>query len=248
MTKKIFSLLLALLLSLSLPLAAYAQDRMDVLFDEPRLLDADEIHSLLSRLYQVENKYQVQIAIAAVNTVGNMSIDDYVEDYYDSNEFGYGPSRDGVLLLIAMEEREYRILANGFGADAISASDIERMGDIIAPSLSDGNYAKAFNDFVDECVYQIDGEINGFPFEFGKNLIISLVIGVVIALLATGFMKSQLKSVAKKNAATEYVKPGSMQITQSNDFFLYRVVDRKKKETNSSGSSGSSRNVGGGKF
>jgi len=50
--------------------------------------------------------------------------------------------------------------------------------------------------------------------------------------------------------ATEYTKPGSMQVTLASDLFLYKTVTRRKRETDnqSSGSSGSRRNVGGGSF
>ena len=34
---------------------------------------------------------------------------------------------DGVLLLVAMKERDYRILSNGLGAQAISLDDIENV-------------------------------------------------------------------------------------------------------------------------
>ena len=72
----------------------------------------------------------------------------------------------------------------------------------------------------------------------------SNITTLVVALI----LKGQLKSVRKQNQANVYVKPGSMQLTTSNDFFLYRTVDRTKKESSSSSSSGSSRNVGGGSF
>lgn len=177
-----------------------------------------------------------------------VSIDEFIEFAYDELDLGYGSDNDGVLLLVCMDPREYRILSNGFAADAISLDAIDSIGNAIVNDLSDDDYMAAFERFAEESEYYLDGHINGFPFKLGKNLLISLVIGLVIALIVTGSMKSKLKSVRKQPAATEYTKPGSMQVTYSNDFFLYRVVDRKKKESKSSSSSGSSRNVGGGSF
>ena len=77
---------------------------------------------------------------------------------------------------------------------------------------------------------------------------IALGIGIVAGVVVAMVLKGQLKSVRKQNQANVYVKPGSMKLTASNDFFLYRTVDRRKKESSSSGSSGSSRSVGGGSF
>lgn len=249
MTKKWISVLFALLLCLSLSVTAFAnEDPLPALYDAADLLTDAEESALQSRMDAVSEAYKVQIVIATVETVGDDTMDDYAEFYYDIGNFGYGDNRDGVLLLVAMEESEYRILSNGLGADAISTGDIEDIGNTVASSLTAGDYADAFNIFVDECEYQIDGEINGFPFAFGRNLLICLVIGFVVAFLVTGSMKSKLKSVKKQQAAAEYTKPGSLQVTYSKDFFLYRVVNRQKKESSSSSSSGSSRNVGGGKF
>jgi len=248
MTKKFLSVIFVLFVYLSVSVTAFAEGDMPRLYDSADLLTDSEESSLQSRIDEVSEKYKVEVIIATVETVGDYTADEFVESYYDINDYGYGETRDGVLLLVSMEERDYRILSNGLGADAISPDDIEDIGDAIVSSLSDGYYADAFNTFIDECEYQIDGEINGFPFKFMKNLLISLAIGLVIALIVTGSMRSKLKSVKKKAAATEYTKPGSMKVTYSTDFFLYRVVDRQKKESSSSGSSGSSRNVGGGKF
>lgn len=250
MTKKLVSVIFALILCLSLSVTAFAADTPR-LFDSADLLTSAEESDLQSRMDELSEKFEVEIVIATFESVGEYSVDEFVEVYYDDNGFGYGENKDGVLLLVSMEERDYRILSNGFGAQAISTDDIDRIGENVASYLSDADYADAFNTFIDECEYEIDGEINGFPFDFTINILISLVIGFIIALIATGIMRLKLKSVRKQTNATVYTKPGSMQVTNATDFFLYRVVDRHKIETNtsrSSGSSGSSRNIGGGKF
>ena len=115
--------------------------------------------------------------------------------------------------------------------------------------LSDGDYAGAFNQFADECAYYLDGHINGFPFNAGKSLAISLIVGVVIGLIVAFVLKGQLKSVHSQSRAQEYVKTGSMHVNLSNDMFLYRTVTRTKKQSSSSsGSGGTARSKGGGSF
>jgi uncharacterized protein len=148
-----------------------------------------------------------------------------------------------------MDPREYRILSNGFAGEAITSGDIEAIGEAFKSDLRGGNYADAFDTFADKCEYYLDGHINGFPFNTGKNLLICLGIGLVVALIVTGIWKGQLKSVRKQSAANAYVKAGTMQITQSGDFFMYRNVTKTQKQSSSSsGSSGSSRSTGGGSF
>ena len=89
------------------------------------------------------------------------------------------------------------------------------------------------------------------------SLLISLVVGILVSLIVTGKMKGKLKTVRMQPAAEEYVRKGSMLVTESSDLFLYSHVDRrvKSKDNDSGGgssthtsSSGSSHGGGGGKF
>lgn len=254
MKNKIISLFLAVLFLFCFGVTVSAEntettglEEYYVVDDADLLSDAEEA-TLSETLKKISNTYNAQIVVGTIDVMEGTDIDTFIEFSYDQLELGYGENYDGVLLLVCMDPREYRILSNGFAADAISSDAIDSISDTIVNDLSNGDYISAFEQFAEECEYYLDGHINGFPFKFAKNLLISLAIGLVLALIVTGNMKSKLKSVRKQAAATEYTKPGSMQVTYSNDFFLYRVVDRQKKESKSSSSSGSSRNVGGGSF
>ena len=219
-----------------------------VLFDEADLLTDQEEAQLTQKLLAVSHKHQAQIVISTISSMEDGDINRFVETLYDGMGYGYGENHDGVLLLVCMDPREYRILSNGFAGDAIQADEIDAIGSAVETNLSGGNYEDAFETYIDRCDYYLDGHLNGFPFDFAKNFIISLLIGIVAGVVVALILKGQLKSVRKQNQANVYVKPGSMQLTTSNDFFLYRTVDRTKKESSSSSSSGSSRNVGGGSF
>ena len=248
--KKLISVFLVLLLCVSLTVSALAADTGFV-FDEADLLSSAEESELSAKLQQVSQTYNAQVVVVTVASSAGADVDSLVNTVYDDNGFGYGADYDGVLLLVCMDPREYRILSNGFAADAITGSDIDSIGNLIVSDLSDGNYAAAFSWFAEECEYYLDGFVNGFPFPFVTNLLIALVVGLIIGLIVALVLKGQLKSVYKQDRANNYVKAGSMQVTAHSDLFLYRNITRRKKETNNSsrsGSSGSSRNVGGGSF
>jgi hypothetical protein len=161
--------------------------------------------------------------------------------HYGIPHGGYGSERDD----------EFMGIFPRLAADAITMDDIDYITNLITPYLSDGDYAWAFSEFADQCEIYINGHINGYPFPAGTMVIVSLVIGFVVALIATGIMRAQLKSVHYKAAAGDYLKAGSLQVTRSRDIFLYRNVTRQAKPKNTSssgGSSGGGRNVGGGSF
>ena len=90
-------------------------------------------------------------------------------------------------------------------------------------------------------------------------LFLALGIGLVLAWVVVGVMKSQLHSVAFQENAASYVREGSMNLTNSRELFLYRDVNRTEhveaKDSDSSGgssthtsSSGTTHGGGGGSF
>lgn len=260
MKQKIVTILsvLVLCLSMALPVCATADvsvaDAPDeyvleahVLDDADLLSDAEEAQ-LGEKLFAISKQYDAQIMVGTLPSAEGIDMDQLIEFLYDEGEFGYGADHDGVFLLVCMDPREYRVLSNGFAGDAIQDGEGEAIGSAITSNLSDGDYAAAFDIFADECAYYLDGYINGFPFNTTKSLLIALAVGFVASFIVSSGLKGQLKSVHKKNEADVYVKPGSMQITNRNEFFLYRDVTRKEKEKEESKSSGSSRSVTGGKF
>lgn len=248
MKRKIISALLVLILCLALPFGVSAAGEQ-LVFDEADLLTDSEELVLEQRLTEISQAYQAQTVVYTIPYLEGGDVESYVDIVYDSNNFGYGEDRDGVILLVCMDPREYMILSNGYAGVAIDASDIEYIGDRIVPDLSDGYYADAFQTFANECDYYLNGYINGYPYDAGFWLIASLFLGAVVALIAVLVMKGKLKSVRWQNQARSYIKNGSMNVTLQDDIYLYRTVNRTRREKESStGSGGTARSKGGGSF
>jgi uncharacterized protein len=245
MKKRIYAALFAILLCVFMCVTAYANDEYEyLLYYEADLLTDSEEADTLEKLISLTEKYAVDFAVAAVSNVGEYSVDEYTEYYFDTVGLGTGDDcNGGILLLIAMDDgeggRAYRIHTRGIPKEAMTEDQQIEIGENTASYLSDEEYADAINVFLDESEYYINGEINGYPFAAGKNFIISLVIGVILALIITGAWKSQLKSVKQQRAAANYVKSGSMNVTMANDFYLYSTVKTEKIEEKSSSSSSS---------
>ena len=220
------------------------------LYDEADLLNDAQEAALEKKLADVSGTYNAQIVVFTIASMDGADIDRYLDYFYDTMGFGYGENHDGVLLLVCMDPREYRILSNGFAGVAIDGDAINTMGDAFVSDLSDGNYAAAFTQFADQCAYYLDGHLNGFPFNFGKNLLISLAVGIAVGLIVAFILKGQLKTVRKQDQANVYVKQSSMNLTHQSDIYLYRTVSRTKKSSSgsSSGSGGTARSKGGGSF
>ena len=248
--KKLFSLLLVLVLVLSMAVSVSAAADAFV-YDDAGLLTEAEWVDLSTRLAQLSDTYNAQIVVVTIPSAEGNDPDAVVEYVYDNMGIGYGEGLDGVLLLVCMDPREYRILSNGYCAAAISTGAIDDIGNAIVSDLTDGDYADAFDSFADKCEYYLDGYLNGFPFDFGISIGIALLIGVLVGQIVGKVLKGQLKTVHRVNQAKNYVKPGSMNLKTQNDVFLYRDIRRtpKPRDNNTrSSSGGSSRSTGGGSF
>ena len=228
----------------------YVEEQL--VFDEADLLSDSEEAALSDKLLDASHTYNAQIVIVTLASMDGGNIDDFVDYLYDTMGFGYGADHDGVLLLVCMDPREYRILSNGYAGVAIGPDQIDTLCDFMETYLPNGHYVAAFNSFADQCGEFLEYYQMGSPFKVGKNLAISLIIGIIAGLIVAFVLKSQLKSVRKQDQAHRYVKPGSMTVDIQYDIFLYRTVTRTQKqkrvESTSSGSGNTARSKGGGSF
>lgn len=71
-----------------------------------------------------------------------------------------------------------------------------------------------------------DTDYDGASEDTGVTVLVCLAIGLVVALIVTGVMKGQLKTVRRQSLAGQYVEQGSFRLTHSQDLFLYRNVTR----------------------
>lgn len=253
MRKRVFALafVLVMILLLAIPATA-AEGQKPVVYDFAQLLSDQEAAEVRGKLEGIREKFSVEVIIYTTNTTQNIPHDRFARMIFNEENFGLGQDRDGILLLIDMDpmNRGWYIYGRGLGADAMTDYDIEEVGELIVPDLKDGNYVNAFTIFADECEMRIDVAINGEPFDPITTLLICLVVSFIIALIVTGVMRGKLKSVRSKYTATDYVRPGSMNVAVARDFFLYRTVSRRArpKSSSSSGGSGFRESGGGGSF
>ena len=266
MKKQLFGALLALALCLTTVFSAAAASDMPRLVDNAELLGSSEQIELLKTLDEISLRQQVDVIVITTNSLNGKTPEAFADDIYD-NGYGFGADRDGILLLVSMEDRDWHISTCGYGMTAVTDDGVDYISNRFLSDLSDENYAAAFATYAELCGEFITQAKTGQPYDRShmpkapfntvKYLLISMGIGLVIALIVTGSMKGKLKSVRMQAAAASYVKANSMHITESSDIFLYQTVDRREKPKSNDGSGGSSSHTsssgqthggGGGKF
>ncbi len=107
---------------------------------------------------------------------------------------------------------------------SVSAETVEATG-ICAP----GDSYDSQPDSLDETEEQ--------SYDIKKAMLISYGVGLLVALITVAVMYGQLKSVRKQQAASQYIIPGSLNVTYSSDVYLYRNVTKIPVQKNNSDSS-----------
>ena len=231
------------------------------------ILSGDEAEQLNEKLDEISHSQNFDVTAALVNNLNGESVESYADGLYDDCDFGYGDDRDGVLLLVSLEDHDWYISTCGYGITVFTDAGIQYIGEQIRPQLADGDYLEAFENYIELCDDFITQAENGEVYDVNHMprkplsaiwLGISLAVGFGAALLSVSTMKSQLKSVGMQREAQNYIRPGSMQVTTRGDYFLYRTVSRREKPQQKSSrgggssihtsSSGRTHGGGGGKF
>lgn len=249
MKKRIFNILLAMILCVVMVTPAYAEAYMPRVVDNAGFLTDKEQSELQEKLDEISEKYQVDVVVVTTDTLDGKTPQAYADDFYDYNGYGFGEEYDGVLLLVTAD-RDWCISTTGYGITAFTDSGIDYISDKFLPYLKDDNYAEAFSTYAELCddflnQAQTDKPYDGDnmpkePFNVLSKLAVAMGIGIAVSLIVTGSMKGQLKSVRFQAAAGDYVKANSMNITESRDMFLYNTITRteiSKSEDSSGGSS-----------
>ncbi len=270
MRKRIFGIIMMFAVCMSLSFPTFAADdagfagEYERLIDMADILDDEEETELLEKLDEISERQKFEIVIVTMDTLDGSTAQDYADDVYDECNYGYGGDKDGVLLLVSMEEQDWWISTHGYGVTAFTDAGIEYLAEQFIQELSDENYAKGFQIYAEQCDQFITQARTGEPYD-KKNLpheplsfiwlAGSLAVGFVLAFIIVGSMKNKLKTVQSQETADSYVREGSMKITDSRDLFLYRKVDRTVKEKNNdsgssthTSSSGKTHGGSGGKF
>ncbi len=113
---------------------------------------------------------------------------------------------------------------------------------------NDGYYTDDDFYFTDDDFYYSDNTSSVKPNDIFSVqwIVVAIVIGIVIAFIYTGNLKSKLKTVRTKYTAEDYVVPGSLQITQQRDVFLHSSIRKTPKPKANNNRSGGSSGFGGG--
>ena len=264
MKRKLFSLFLILSLLIALPFSVQATDPGSPwVVDNADLLTPEEEAELTRSIQNLRSQLGLEIVIVTTDSTGGKSVQEYADDFYDMNGYGYGEDNSGILLLLNMGTREWYMSTCGEAIYIFTDYALENLGDRIVPDLSNVRYYDAFDSWVnelfwyvesyrspdktDDIIWQGDDDYEIHYTDADRYYLpIALLVGFVAALVTVLIMRSSMNTAKLQSQAQEYITPGSFRLTRQSDVYLYsRVTKSAKPKNNSSGGSSVHRSSGG---
>lgn len=250
MKKRIFAVLLALTLLVCLSVTALAEDYFWHITDNAGILTEDEAFQFETYAEAVSWAHDVGVYV--------VTIDNY-EDYYDSAyetawqfyhglALGEGSDRDGIILLLSMDNRQFATFVYGPKASyAFDEHGVVMLNDCFLDDFHNDDWASGVNHFIAGCDDYLSKADAGHPVRRDPTGPILLIAGasMLFALIVCLMLKGKMKSVRAGTHANAYIS-GDLNVTASRDQFTHTTETRTKIEHESSGSSSSSESGGGG--
>jgi uncharacterized protein len=187
-----------LLLALLLPALLLAADAVPKLArhvtDLTGTLTAQQVDQLDAQLVALEKAKGAQLVVLMVGSTGGQDIEGYSLAVAEANKVGRKGTDDGVLLLVAKDDRRVRIEV-GYGLEGAipDAATARIIREYIAPKFRTGDYFGGIGDAVGALTQLINGEalpppVRGVPDDgrSGLGLEQGLMIAVFVALFLRG--------------------------------------------------------------
>ena len=246
--KKLFvSLLLCAAFVLSLGLCAHAEAKIDYVTDTAGILSEDSRAELSEQAREISERTGCGVYIVTVDDYTRYvkgSIEDFSEAVYRNYELGEGEGKDGVLLAMSMNERDYDLCAYGdFGNYAFTDYGKDQLANSFLDNFRANDWEGGFRDFVGNAGVMIERAKNGDPLDIwipdppeptparrGIDPIEALLIVLFPSLAAGGVvsgMSRKMKTAVKQTGAYSYVGQGGVELTGREDSFINRSVTRQ---------------------
>lgn len=239
--------------------AAFAEEQRFV-FDEANILTYDEIEELNARAKEITEEYGCGVYLITFPSLDGMEAWELNELLYAELCELYGASEDIIILMLAMEERQYDILAHGYGNTAFTDYGKDVMAERFLDDFAIDDWYWGFSDYLDTCDEFLGMAASGEPFDvhsegdsLGGNLfgvLIAIIVSCAIALVVCLIFKAQMKTARLATEAHDYQK--QLNLTGQYDRFSHRDIQKvynPPEEDNDGGttvnSSGSSHKSGG---
>ncbi len=256
--KKILSLLLALALACALAVTASALEADGCVTDLYGLLEPEQEQALEEKASRISQTYGRGVYIFIVDDYtryGSGSLYTTAGDVYLAAGMGVGEYRDGLLLMLSMEQRMAALISHDGSGQFVTADGKDWLAPKYLTYFEENAWYEGLDAYLENSGLLLQMAAEGEPMTWrnrpgvqAAGVGLSLLLGFLAALLIVKLQERKLRSVFRRTTAGQYVAQGGVTITNRSDQFLHRRTTRRKiekKQTSGGSRSADSRGFSG---
>lgn len=225
---------------------------MQYVYDVSGLLTYEQWQELEYRAQAISQSCRCGVYFAIVDDYtdyGDGSVYETTYQLYHNSGLGYGLGRDGIIVLLSMEERDYAMFVYGEYAEyAFNEYGREMLEERFLGNFGDNDWYGGISNYLSGCEEflakaEADDPVRPsyWPRIAMMTALSCLAAGIVCYILLRG-----MKTVRPGAKADAYVAAGGLQLTEQRDQFSHTTVTRTAIRKESSGGGGTRSESGGG--
>ena len=226
---------------------------MQYVYDISNLLTYEEWEELENRAADISNRQHCGVYFALVDDYtdyGGGDVYRVTYQLYHGSQLGMGDDRDGIIVLLSMEEREYAMFVYGEYAEyAFDTFGQEQLEERFLEYFGYDDWYGGISCYLDACDEFLTKAGEGKPVRNSPWPMIAAAVGIscLIAGSICFFLLRGMKSVQQKKEADVYLTADGLHLTDQYDRYTHTTETRTKIEKSSSSTSEESGGGGSGR-
>ena len=236
--------------------------QLDHVTDSVGLLSEEQWQELEKQARAISEEYAFEVYAVIVDNYLNYSegsVQDAAEAIYTKYSLGFGAEKDGLMLLLSMDDRDYSLITHGTNGN-YTFNDEGRvyLTEYFLDDFGENGWYEGLKDYFMWSGEYLSAAESGEPYSdnhvpmssdermaaIGIRILIILIVPFAIAGIYVASLIAKMRSVAEATKATGYIT-GDLQLKKQMDQFVHATETRTKISSDSNrGSGGSSRSGG----
>lgn len=219
-----------------------AVDEQEKVYDFADLFSDEEEIKLLEKINLYINEYNLDLAVVTINQNNKRTPQEYADDFYDYNNFGKNNTKDGLLFLIDMENREIYMTTTGYAITMYNDYRINTSLDKVYKKMTNKEYYEGVSNYIDiiskyASLGPPSSKDKRVEQSLVKTLLYSSGISLVITIIIMIVLINKNKLVSKKTTAEQYLKKESVKIEKLGNVLINSHTTRSAINHDSGGGS-----------
>ncbi len=206
-------------------------------FDTAGLMAEEELEKLEDTAQELLTRHDFGVYIVTVDDFRDYSNNNVFHaalNIYNANNFGVGAEKNGLLLLLSMEDRDYNLMTNGqLGNYAFNDAGREAMTEFFLDDFGEDEWYDGFEEYLTWADRYLEKAEEGIPYSaenepwdpFARNACIAILILLILlvplipARIFQSILLKKMKSVEKGMEASAYVSQ-HLKLTKEDDTYI----------------------------